>query len=99
MNEQKQIETMQAIKALTLDKITAAYSGKAGKCCCGCSGHHYHAKNHGDYRGGGTKNDLRQIARIFKLVQQAAVDGFAIEIDSTFASATVEGRWYNVYFE
>lgn len=25
-------------------KIASVYSGKAGKCCCGCSGKHYYAE-------------------------------------------------------
>lgn len=29
------------IRNLTVDQIKQVYSGKNGKCCCGCSGTHY----------------------------------------------------------
>jgi len=28
---------------LTLDNVASVYSGKAGRCCCGCSGKHTYA--------------------------------------------------------
>lgn len=30
--------TAEKLEALDIGKITKAYNGKAGRCCCGCSG-------------------------------------------------------------
>jgi len=81
------------INNLTIEQITSAYSGTPGKCCCGCAGKHYHMQAKGDYRGGGTRNDLRQIKRILDIVK-ASID--VEDLGEAFA-AEVEGRLYIVY--
>jgi hypothetical protein len=72
------------------ESVTSAYAGKAGKCCCGCSGKHYH-------RDGGTANDLKQINRIAAKIQElATAPSFTRGV--TYASAEEDGRVYIVYF-
>lgn len=81
------------IESLSLEQVTSAYSGIANKCCCGCKGKHYHRRPMGDYRGGGTPNDMRQIRRIFNIVR---ADSHA-EFGGNQFCTTKEGRWYIVY--
>lgn len=38
------------MKAFDFTKVTSVYSGKANRCCCGCSGKHYY------------KNETRELA-------------------------------------
>ena len=65
------------LAAVTLDKVMSVYSGKAGKCYCGCSGNHRYASAHlavaGLDRGypieGDEVND-RQVKKVLKIVQE-----------------------------
>jgi len=92
----KDMETNNEISVLpTLEQIESAYSGRPGKCCCGCNGKHYHADNTGDYRGGGKPNDVKQIKRILGILQ--AVPAKELEAFGDYVSAEVEGRLYIVY--
>ena len=38
------VEIMEAIRAIEPGTVTRAYEGKAGKCCCGCSGKYFEAE-------------------------------------------------------
>lgn len=62
---------------LTLDQVMSAYSGKAGKCCCGCAGIHRYASAHreiaGKDRGYPISDDEvndRQVKRVLKIVKE-----------------------------
>ena len=68
---------------IDLSKVTKVYSGKAGKCCCGCSGKY--------------SETPRQIKRVAKVIAEAPVEA-RIE-DNSFISADVGGRTYTVYFD
>ena len=37
------------IKAIELEKVSSVYSGKSGRCCCGCSGKYTYAQAHRDW--------------------------------------------------
>lgn len=34
---------------IALEKVSSVYSGKNGKCCCGCSGKHSYASQHREF--------------------------------------------------
>lgn len=72
----------------TVEKIERIYSGKAGKCACGCSGKYTE------------KKDKKKFASMFKKVLAFVESGKAeeIEVTQTYTSITVEGRWYILYF-
>jgi len=79
------------MEALQISKVTAAYSGRAGACCCGCKGKHYSKRQ-------GTPNDFKQMGRIFSKVE-ALVNDKSFEINSTYAAAEEGNRLYVVYFD
>jgi hypothetical protein len=65
------------LAAVTLDQVMSVYSGKVGRCYCGCSGNHRYASKH---REAASKdrgypvfmdevND-RQVKKIFKIVKE-----------------------------
>ena len=62
LSDEQLLAASRQLRALTPDKLTAAYSGRPG-CACGCRGQHYKA--------GETPNDNRQIARILHVIQKA----------------------------
>lgn len=37
------------MKDIDLDRVASVYSGKPGKCCCGCSGKHTYASKHREW--------------------------------------------------
>lgn len=82
------------IKELTIDKVTSAYSGQDGKCCCGCKGTHHKAT------GETTKNGLRQVRRIFDIVKTAAEKnaGDVEDLGNCF-STVIGNRLYIVYID
>jgi hypothetical protein len=86
---------MTNVNEIAVEQVKSAYSGKDGKCCCGCSGKHYHRTGYGDYRGGGTKNDIRQITRVLNVIKNAPV----VEDEGGFVSAVIDGRLYIAYLE
>lgn len=67
---------------LTLDQIESVYSGKDGKCCCGCAGKH--------------SSDVRNKARILRLVQEGERCG-EVEFGETYAARVIGTRLYIVY--
>ena len=69
---------------IDINTVKSVYSGKDGKCCCGCAGTHW--KN--------TDDNMRNVMRIIKKIENAT------ELDNGGSYiATVEGsRLYIVYF-
>lgn len=86
--------------SLALDDVLSVYSGKPGKCCCGCSGLHRYASRfrREASEGRGYKvtddevNDTR-VKRLLGIVQDAP----EVEVGSNNVSAVVDGRLYVVY--
>jgi len=99
LNAQQRAEILAALdeqqRIQERNPIESAYSGKKGKCCCGCSGKHYHMKNMGDYREGGTPNDRKQIARILSIVERYGMTWNSDKCVST----TVGDRVYVLYLK
>jgi len=79
------------------DKIViSVYSGKANKCCCGCSGKHYYAPGMGeeDYQ----VENAAQVTRVINKIQKAHDQGRFIDDDDPCITCLEEnGRWYIVY--
>ena len=73
-----------AVKDLTTSDFVKAYSGKAGRCCCGCSGKYYPA---GD----------KMVARILKKIQ--ASDPSKVDFGATYVAVDNETRQWILYTE
>jgi hypothetical protein len=95
------IENIATVLNLKADDILSVYSGKAGKCCCGCSGKHYanpknrtaaeaargYAYDDNEVRGG-------QITRVLGLLQ---ADPGGCDVASNYVARTIDGRLYVAY--
>lgn len=87
---------------LTLDNVASAYSGKVGRCCCGCSGKHTYAsalraeasKSRGYEVRDEEVND-RTVKIIFNKVMK---NGFK-KITDTYYSYETDTRLYVVYLK
>lgn len=95
------------VLALTVTDILSVYSGKDGKCCCGCSGKHYYAKalqaEAGKNRGYAVGDDEcsdKMIARVLRLVQ-ANVGDADVMLDAQgnvdHVAVVLGGRLYIAY--
>lgn len=82
--------------ALTLDNVQSVYSGKANRCCCGCSGKHTHVAdvNRGYPITADEVND-RTVKIIFNKVMKAG----AVKISDTCYSVDTDTRTYVVYLK
>lgn len=67
------------------DKVTKVYSGKAGKCCCGCAGTYWD----------NNKDNARQVERIINKVRTAGDQ----DVCSTYVATEIGSRLYIVYFD
>lgn len=90
---------MAALAALTTDEVMSVYSGKDGKCCCGCAGKHSYNSKHreaGTNRAGYevTVNDA-MVTKALKLVQAATKENVMVG-DNHYATV-VGSRLYIVY--
>lgn len=70
-------DVLALLATTTLDQVMSVYSGKAGKCYCGCSGNHRYAKAHqevaGKDRGYAISDDEvndTQVKKVFNLVKK-----------------------------
>lgn len=93
------------IETLTVEQVVSVYSGKAGKCCCGCAGKHRYpaakraeaSKSRGYPVRDNEIND-RQVSKVLNLVKEhAGKEGIETTTDETYASVEVDGRMYTVY--
>lgn len=88
---------------LTPDDLFSVYSGKPGKCCCGCAGNHRYWRAHriaaGKHRGYEVdEEDIndRQVARVLKLLQ----NWFAlVEYGGSYFAGEIDGRLYIAYLK
>ena len=85
---------------ITTDKVMSVYSGKNGKCCCGCAGKHYYAsqfqKQASEHRGYEVTDDEvsdRMVKRVVGIINAAA----SVEVEPSFISAVVGERLYIAY--
>lgn len=97
---------MKPLKDLTPDDVMSVYSGRAGRCCCGCSGNHrYNSKYRveaGKHRGYEVDdediNDV-QLRRVLKIVQREPRPDPDLEHTqpSNHYSTVIDARLYVVY--
>lgn len=97
------------LNALTTDQIRSVYAGKAGKCCCGCSGTHrynskFRAEGSADRGYAVTDKDVND-TQVRKVL--AIVNGWAgsvedpeegVEIAGEHISREIGGKLYIAYF-
>ena len=90
---------------LTLDNVASVYSGKAGRCCCGCSGKHTYAsalraeasKSRG-YEVRDEEINDRTVRMIFNKVMKAYYKDVT-KISETCYSYETDTRLYVVYLK
>jgi len=83
------VETVEQLQSLTPAQVVTAYSGKDGKCCCGCAGTHYDARQ--------DPKHLTQTTRILRQVQLLAAEGVEVDFSSSYVAAVKGTRLYIVY--
>lgn len=82
---------------LTIDDVRSVYSGKAGKCCCGCAGKHSynpaHVKEATKDRGYSIdENEInaRQVKRVLNIIKaNAAANGVTVEKNAPYVDGVV----------
>lgn len=85
-----------------VEDVVSVYSGKAGKCACGCSGKHRYAAAHralaGERRGYAVADDEvndRQVRKVANLV--AGAGALLVSDGDGVFYAELDGRLYVVY--
>jgi hypothetical protein len=92
----------QELGAMTVAEVSSVYSGKDGKCCCGCSGKHSYSKAHqaaaGERRGYAVGDDEvndRMVAKVLRLLQAAKPED--VMAGKNHYATVVGQRLYVVY--
>ena len=62
-------KTMVNIETLTIDDVMSVYSGKEGKCCCGCSGIHRYNSKYASAGISGTEINDRQVSKVLNIIK------------------------------
>lgn len=90
-----------ALRTLSMTNVSGVYSGKPGKCCCGCAGNHRYnsafVNEAGANRGYAVDADEindRQVAKIIGLLQ---ANEALVEAGGNHFSAEINGRLYIAY--
>jgi hypothetical protein len=86
---------------LTASEILSVYSGRDGKCCCGCAGKHYYNPQ---YKKEGTKNrgyevtdedvSIKMVNKVIGILNRSEV----VENLGSCVSTVVDKRLYIAYF-
>ena len=97
------IAALAALSAFTKETTVSVYSGKNGKCCCGCSGNHRLNSRHyavGDTRHGYavTADEINdaQITRVLRTITAATVAS-ELEFGDNHVARVVNGRLFVAY--
>jgi hypothetical protein len=69
---------------ITIDTVKSVYSGKDGKCCCGCAGKH--------------SEDQKQKTRIINIINKAAPEAVERDDNGVYAATVIGNRVYIAYF-
>lgn len=89
-------------EAINASDVVSVYSGKDGKCCCGCAGRYYYAKATrvaaGKARGYKVTDDEINDGMITRIVRLMNKTPEAIEWDDEYAALVVGGRLYMARF-
>jgi hypothetical protein len=104
LDHEERIEPQESKMANQIDitKITSAYSGINGKCCCGCAGKHYYTPlglsqmSETDYRRNVPPNE-RQVRRIVKKLEELGYTDEGFAFTAVDYSGSQNGRLYLAY--
>ena len=86
--------TTKTLTDLTPKDIMSAYSGKDGKCCCGCSGKHYTSSHATAPRSPINDKMVNKILRILQAAPANEVDNMGSCI-----STVIGTRLYIIYLD
>jgi len=88
-------------KTLDLAQVKSVYTGKPGKCCCGCSGIHRYAKAHRDWasknRGYTVKDDEINDKHVKKVVNVINANIADADVGSNNTSVEICSRLFVAY--
>jgi hypothetical protein len=91
-----------SILALAFTDIASVYSGRAHRCCCGCSGKHYYnstlTKSASAWRGYPVLSEEinnRMVTRVLRKIQRNVTEAKLFENDHV--SVTLGNRLYVAY--
>jgi hypothetical protein len=84
---------------INIDNVRSVYSGKVGRCCCGCSGtHSYSSKYANEYsKKMGyevTVND-RMITKVVNIIKNST----EVEHGENYLATTIGKRLYIIYMD
>jgi hypothetical protein len=84
------------VLAAVTDDVLSVYTGKAGKCCCGCSGRHRYNAQFRDLGGrrrgyvlGDDEVNTRQVTKVLGLLKAHVSD---VEDGGSYWALTLDGR-------
>lgn len=69
---------------IKIEKVKSVYSGKDGKCCCGCAGKH--------------SDDQKQKTRIVNILNNARCADVDWDDNGVYAATVIGSRVYIAYF-
>ena len=72
--------------SIDVANVVSVYSGRDGKCCCGCSGTHYQAAERPD-----------MVRRIVNTINRHIAAGFEADVDATYTAVVIGRRLYIAY--
>jgi len=92
-----------ACEPIKVESVTSVYSGKNGKCCCGCTGKHYTASAHRDLRSktrgypvGDDEISDKMVKKVVRIVNEDLANGSAKVLHGC-VSTVRSGRLYVAY--
>lgn len=94
------------LASVTADQVMSVYSGKAGRCYCGCSGNHRYAKAHreiaGKDRGYAISDDEvndAQVKKVLRIVKENfAIDANARKGNEPYSIQEKDGEGFVTHF-
>ncbi len=69
---------------ISIENVKQVYSGKDGKCCCGCAGKH--------------STDQKQKTRIINILNKANPADIDRDANGVYAATVIGNRLYIAYF-
>lgn len=75
--------------------VVSVYSGRDGRCCCGCSGIHRHSSISKNMPSYGVVSD-RHVARVCNIMNKHVDE---LEYDNGHVALRLDGRLYIAYME
>ncbi len=83
------------LQNVTPSQVAKVYTGKAGRCCCGCAGRYFYAADQAAEaeQRGGTVNPA-QVTRVLRLLQAETATEVEDGLSEVLLSCTVGSRLY-----